>query len=259
MFVLLFAVAAVGVHAAAAQSLDGVWKSDGYGNVYELNGNTMKAFEATTQTCVPAFTAARVAPPASGQDEVFRVNERDRIAISAGERSDDKLLNHSIHIRRLARLPEVCSAPTANTTLGNFEVFTRTFAEQYIAFGLRHVDWDRVVTANREKVTARTSPRELFEILDSMIRPLGDLHTGIEAPRLKLESKESLRAITDRAIKGRIEVFATKGRRALFAVTDGAWSHGPIRSFCRGQVQFAIFQRQHGLSEIPVVRRLCAA
>jgi hypothetical protein len=230
----------VGVHSVAAQDLDGVWKSEGYGNVYELDATTMKAFEVTTQTCVPAFTATRVAPPNSGQDEAFRVKGRDPIVISAGKGPDDKLLNRSIQITRLPQLPEVCSVPTANTPLGNFEVFTHTFEEQYISFGLRHFDWDTVVNANREKVTIHTSPLELFEILDSMIRPLGDLHTGIEAPQLKRESKESFREGTDRIIKGGIDVFATKGRRALFRVTDNVWSHGPIQKFCKGQVQFGV-------------------
>jgi hypothetical protein len=238
--ILSLLIVTVGAHSVVARELDGVWKSEGYGNVYELHDNTMNAFEVTTRSCVPAFVATRVASSSLGQDEVFRVKGRDPIVISAGKGKDDKLLNHSIQISRLPQLPEICSIPTANTPLGNFQVFTRTFEEQYIAFGLRHFDWDSVVNANREKVTIHTSPRELFEILDSMIRPLGDLHTGIEAPQLKRESKESFRAGTGRIIKGGIDVFATKGRHALFGVTDSVWSHGPIRSFCNGQLQFGV-------------------
>lgn len=241
---------AVGVHAAATQSLDGVWKSEGYGDVYEIHGSKLRAFEVTTQTCVPSFIATRVAPSGLGQDDLFRVKRGDPIVIGAGEGPNDKVLNHLIQIHHLPQLPELCNAPTANTPPANFEVFTRTFAEQYISFGLRHVDWEKVVTANREKVTMQTSPRELFEILDSMIRPLGDLHTGIEAPQLKLESKESFRAGTDRVIKNGIDAFAKKGRRALFAVTDSAWSHGPIRSFCNGQVQFGVSSNGTGYLRI---------
>jgi C-terminal processing protease CtpA/Prc len=83
-----------------------------------------------------------------------------------------------------------------------------------------------------------------------MIRPLGELHTGIEAPQIKRESKDSFRAGTDRIIKGGIEVFATRGRRALFAVTDSVWSHGPIRSFCNGQVQFGVSSNGVGYMRI---------
>ncbi len=135
----------------------------------------------------------------------------------------------------------MCAPPTPNTPSGNFDVFTRTFAEHYIAFSLRHVDWEKIVSDNRGKVTPRTTPLQLFDILDSMIKPLGDLHTGIEARRPKRESKEPLRAGTDRVIKGGIERFATKGRRALFGVTDKAWLHDPLKTFCNGQIQFAHF------------------
>jgi hypothetical protein len=221
-----------------AQLLDGAWKSEGYGNVYEIRGNTLKAFEVTTQTCVLGFSATRIPPRNPGQDEIFRAKGRGPIVVSAGKGADDKVLDHSVQIDRLPQLPPVCTAPTENTPLGNFEVFADTFAEHYIAFDLRHFDWDKIVAANRQKVTPHTTPRELFEILDSMIRPLGDLHTGIEAPQLKRESKESFRAGTDRIIKNGIDAFATKGRRTLFAVTDTVWLHGSIKNLCNGQVQY---------------------
>jgi Peptidase family S41 len=231
---------AMGVPPIAAQPLDGVWESEGYGNLYELRGNTLKAFEVTTQTCVSVFTSTRVAPPGVGEEAAFRIKGQGSIVITAGQGPDDKLVNHDLRIHRLPQLPEVCRVPTANTPLGNFEVFTHTFAEHYIAFGLRHFDWDGVVAANRERITAHTSSRELFQILDSMIQPLRDLHTGIEAPQLKRESQIPLREGTDRVIKGGIDAFAKEGRRALFALTDSVWEHGPIRSFCNGKIQFGV-------------------
>jgi hypothetical protein len=139
----------------------------------------------------------------------------------------------------LPRIPAVRNPPTPNTPSGNFEVFTRTFAEQYIGFDLRHSDWDKIVGENRARVTPQTTPSQLFEIFDSMISPLGDLHTGIRAPQLKRESTDTFRAGTDRVIKGGIDNFATKGRRALYAVTDQAWLHGPFQTFCNGQIQYA--------------------
>jgi len=225
-------------HSVAGQSLDGFWRSERYGNVYEIHGTTLRAFELTTRTCVAGFTATRIAPSTPRPDEIFRTKGRDPIVVSAGKDADSRLLNHTVQLNRLSGLPAVCSAVTPNTPFGNFEVFTRTFAEHYISFGLRHVDWDKVVAANREKVKILTTPSELFEILDSMIRPLGDLHTGIEAPQIKRESKERFRPGTDRVVKDGIDFFASKTRPALFAVTDSVWAHGRIRSFCKGHVQY---------------------
>lgn len=47
--------------------------------------------------------------------------------------------------------------------MGNFEVFTRTWAEHYISFEPRHVDWDKVVAEARAKIGVGTTPGQLFE------------------------------------------------------------------------------------------------
>jgi hypothetical protein len=39
-----------------------------------------------------------------------------------------------------------------DTPLDNFEVFTRTWAENYTSFDLKRVDWDSIVSLNRSKV-----------------------------------------------------------------------------------------------------------
>ena len=122
----------------------------------------MKAFEVTTQTCVLGFSATRIARRNLGQDEIFRAKGRDPIIVTAGKGTDDKLVNHSVQIDRLPQLPPVCTAPTENTPLGNFDVFTRTFAEHYIAFDLRHVDWDKIVSANLER-SQPAQPHVSFE------------------------------------------------------------------------------------------------
>ena len=149
------------------------------------------------------------------------------------------MLNRNMRIDRIPQLPPECSPPTANTPFGNFEVFTRTVSEHYNAFDLRHVDWGKLVAENRAKITPQTTPVQLFEIFDSMIKRFGDLHTGIQARQLKRESPDTFRPGTDRLIiKSGVENFDTKGRRALFAVIDRTWLHGPIQDFCRGQLQY---------------------
>jgi len=247
---------------ASPQALEGVWQSQGYGNVYEIRGATLNAFEVTTQTCVHSFTANRLMIVTPGREATFKAPKGDMFVISAGGADDHKLLNH-LKIDRLPRMPGVCDPPTANTPLDNFDVFTRTFAEHYVAFSLRHIAWDKVVADNRQKVTSRTTPTQLFDVLESMIKPLGDLHTGIGAPKLKRESQDVLRPGTDRVIKGGIDNFATKGRRALFAGTDRAYLHGPLRNFCNGQIQYGHvndgigYLRIYRLAAIPSTATIC--
>ena len=147
-------------------------------------------------------------------------------------------------------MPAVCDHHTANTSPANFEVFTRTFSEQYIAFDLRQIQWDQLVAANRKKVTSKTTPTELFDVLESMLKQLGDLHTGIEAHGLKRESPDFFRPGTDRVIKGDIKNFETKGRHASFAATDRAHLDGPLQSFCNGQLLYGHINRTFGYLRI---------
>ena len=59
---LLFApVTAFGV-----DSLEGIWRSQGYDYVFNFQGSVLKAFEVTRTTCVPGFTATH--SPTAGPD-----------------------------------------------------------------------------------------------------------------------------------------------------------------------------------------------
>src|SRR6185369_6038611 len=80
-----------------------------------------------------------------------------------------------------ASKPPSCDAAAANTPQSNFDVFARTWAEQYGFFDIKHADWNAVVAANRTKVSDQTTPAELFDILKGMIEPLHDAHSSISA------------------------------------------------------------------------------
>jgi hypothetical protein len=140
----------------------------------------------------------------------------------------------------VATLPTACPPPTANTPLNNFDVFAHTFAEQYISFDLRRADWARVVAEYRARVSARTTPAELFEILSAMIRPLADIHTRIEARKLTREFDAPLKPSSDRVVRGNIERFAKFGRRQIAEITDRRYLRRSIVSLCRGQWQYGI-------------------
>ncbi len=240
---LLIAGALIFTGAALPQSLDGVWRSEGYGYVFEIKGPVLKEFEITKTTCVQGFTAQRQKVADAKSEAAFKSKNEGMFFIRSGEANDHKLLDQEdsvaeIRIDRLARMPAVCDHPTPNTPLDNFEVFARTWAENYISFDLRHRDWSEIVASYRPKVNSATTPTQLFEIFEAMIKPLGDLHTYIAAPDLKRSTKEFWRPGTDRVIKSGVDNFAGRGRRALFAVTDRDYLRTPLRKFCRGRLQY---------------------
>jgi hypothetical protein len=215
---------------AAAQSVDGVWRSQGYGDVFVVNGADWKTFEVTATTCVPEAQARRIAGAAADREATFQENGSDPFFIRSGGSHNHKILHRQgaasdVRIERIPRVPAVCARPTPDTPPNDFEVFARTWAEQYISFDLKHVDWNKIVGANRLKVTDKTTPTELFDILAGMIRPFGDAHTGIDAPSI------------DKHFKG-FKLGIERAPKSVLEVTDRVYLKSPLRSFCQDQVQY---------------------
>lgn len=228
---------------AAAQSLDGVWRTEGYGYVLEFRGPVLKGFEVTAQSCLPGFTAKLDRSPVAGREATFRSSDGDVYFVKAGGAADHRLLHNDgaasdMRIDRVPRKPAECDQPLPDTPANNFEVFTRTWAENYISFDLKHTNWDQVVAETRAKVTDKTTPAQLFDILTAMIQPFGDAHTSLEAPKLKREF-HVLRPGTDRVMKGSGRGDPrTRGTTTPLAVTDRAYLQGPLRQFCNGKIQY---------------------
>ncbi len=164
------------------------------------------------------------------REATFQMKGGRLFFVRSGGSNDHKVLHFEgaasdVRIDRLSRMPEVCNHPTPDTPQDNFEVFARTWAEQYISFDLRHVDWQKVVAENQPKVTADTSPVVVFAILAGMIQPLGDAHTSIEAPAIGM-SFHGFRLGIERSPK------------SVLKVTDSPYLKCPVQNFCEKQVQY---------------------
>jgi hypothetical protein len=225
-----------------AQSVDGVWRSRGYGDVFDIHGPTVKSYQVTSTTCVPGFTGQRDPATTAGREATFTHDRNEVFFIRAGGKRDHKLLHNEgsasdVRLDRLPRVPVVCDQPTPNTPAGNFEVFTRTWGENYILFDQKKVDWAEVVRANQSKIRPETTPAELYDILVGMIGPLHDRHTFIEAPDLKRDFS-TYRPGTDRIIKGNTGEFFSKTMPALQEITQNGYLKTPMRKWCREKVQY---------------------
>ena len=242
-----------------AQSLDGVWRSQGYGYVFQIKGRVLQAFEVTATSCLPGFTAKSDKSSVPGREVTFRTGDGDTYFIRTGGSADHRLLHNDgaasdIRIDRLLERPAPCIRPGGDTPMDNFEVFTRTWAENYISFDLKHADWDQIVTRSRAQVTAQTSPTALFEVLERMIQPFGDAHTFITTGSIKRRF-QGLRPGTDRVVtelvgNGGLEQFRKTGMGKLLAVTDRAYLHGPLRKFCNDWLQFGKIDASTGYLRI---------
>jgi C-terminal processing protease CtpA/Prc len=217
-----------------AQSLDGRWRSEGYGLYFDVSGETLKAFEVTAISCLPSFSAQRAAAESNG-DVVFKVVDRPTTFILRSGKDRDRRLLHQngaasdVVIRRQRVAPAACTTPVLDTPLANFDVFTRTWAEQYGFFDIRRMNWSTIVAERRPKITDRTAPTELFQILKELIEPFEDAHTSISANDLNQSFSGSRRSANwvDRADRPR-----------AFEIVDQKYVRTPLRSWCNGQVQY---------------------
>ena len=225
-----------------APSLDGVWRSQGYGDVFEITGPNLKAFEVTATTCLPGLTAVRDDSAIAGREATFRTEGGGEFFVRAGGSGDHRIFHNEgsasdVRFDRLQRLPAACDHPTPNTPEANFEVFARTWAEHYISFDLKKSDWAKVVEANRPKVTSKTTGAELFDIFEGMIAPFNDAHTFINAPDLKRDFRTG-RPGMDGLYKNGYMEFRNKVVPALLALTDRAYIRDPLRRWCNDQIQY---------------------
>jgi len=226
--------------------------------VFEIHGGKLRAFEVTATTCMPGYQAEREDTSLEGSEATFKTDDGDQFFVRRGGTADHRVLHSvgsasDVRIDRIPKLPPACEHPTPNTPQANFEVFTRTWSENYILFAQPHAEWDAAVAANRAKVGDQTTPAELFDIFAGMVEPLHNLHSYIDAPDLKRELR-TWKPGTDRLVK---DVPGGLGRRRLsqvtpklLAITDRAYLKTPLRKWCNDQVQYAHVDEHTGYLRI---------
>jgi hypothetical protein len=244
VIVSLAAIAVTLPAQVAAPSVRGLWASEGYGYVFEIAGDTLRAYEVTAISCLPSFSAI-AAPAPEGALGAFRFTQSPTTVLLLPDQADRARFHFNgaasdIVIRRASRKPAECERPAPNTPQSNFEIFARTWSEQYGFFDLKKVDWQKVVDANRSKVTDRTSAAELFAILKGMVDPFEDAHTSITAPDLKERFGGSR--------TGGTQIPRDQWDRAYGTVAR--YLTADLRKFCQGQLEFGMLAPDVGYLRI---------
>jgi hypothetical protein len=211
-----------------------LWVSEGYGYLFDAGPDTLRAFEVTSVSCIPSFTATVVSAPA-GAAAAYRMTNAPVTVLLLNDKTGGMRFHlngaaSDVILHSASQKPAVCDRPTPNTPTSNFDVFTRTWAEQYGFFDLKHVDWPAIVAANRSKVTDSTPPKELFAVLQGMIAPLHDAHTYIGAPDPSLRFS-GFREASDLVPRDQFP-------RALATVEH--YLTGGLHKFCEGQLEFGM-------------------
>ncbi|KAB7833738.1 S41 family peptidase [Streptomyces mobaraensis] len=171
---------------------DGVWRTDGYGMLVSVEGGgrRLRTYDTTAVSCLPGLLEAK------GNGSGRFTDARDEgltIAPTGPGRarlSYDGSVGH-VTLRRAGALPADCTAGPKPGEGGRpdprrvFDVFWRTYAENYPFFKAHGVDWKAVGDRFRPRVTAHTTDDELFDVFRRMIEPLHDGHTYLAAGKDK--------------------------------------------------------------------------
>lgn len=217
-------------------ALDGVWQTVGYGLAITIRGDSLRAFEVTSISCIPSFAAHR-----SGRDSSRTQFRKDGAPVTfevlSGSSTDERRFHEDgaasdMILRRVADMPERCSHPVATAPLTIFDIFWETYREQYAFFDLRKVDWNAMRARYRPTV-ANASPAELFAVLRTMIEPLHDAHTYIGAP------DPTLRFHGQRPDPDPI---GAAGRLIALKIIADRYLATPLHSFANGHVSFGLLK-----------------
>ncbi|WP_027927325.1 S41 family peptidase [Amycolatopsis benzoatilytica] len=172
MRILLAGLALLSTVALPHSTVDGVWRTVGYGQLVQVSGGKLSTYDVTKVSCLPGSLSG------TGDGTTFATNEGSVVTIRPGAMTFDDNLG----VRSLRRvpggLPRECRVPA--NELSTFDVFWHTFAENYPFFRAKGVDWQSEGDAARREVAAH--PDRLYDVLCGLIRPLHDAHVALSAP-----------------------------------------------------------------------------
>ena len=232
----LFPLSASAQNQRAMESLDGLWLSDGYGDLLEFQGNTLRGYEITTLSCIESGKATRKTEASDVNESVFVGDEGGTFRISPGTTADNRWLHEdgsvsNVLLRRTSSRPEPCNRPPAETPLANYQVFWETLSEHYPFFAMRQLNWIEVDKKFRPQVTPQIKPEDLFRIFSEMIEPLHDAHTSIRAGSIQ-QRFHGYRPAADPKQK--------KNAARITEIIETKYVRGGLHDFCNKQLQFGL-------------------
>lgn len=156
--------------------LNGIWQSEGYGHIFQVQDSKATAYDATDKTCQKNEDTSEIL------DALLRAPGKLKFRQSGGGDAfyiSQEFEPHETRYVKLDALPVTCEAQPQNTPMGNFDAFADYFASHYAFFDLYGVDWDASTAQVRKQITPETTDEQLFQILSGLIAPIKDGHVEL--------------------------------------------------------------------------------
>lgn len=200
IFLSLGLILLVGCKASKANrnSIEGIWKSIGYGEIIKIDSDSYKYFDITDFSCLPA-KEGNIAEVKNSMEV-----SNDTLIVKRG-------FSYYRYVR-IKKLPELSqqNLKDKNNIYYNFEVFANSYKNHYAYFDLNKIDWDSLYINSKNKINIKSTEVDLYLVLEDMIKRLKDNHGSIEPtdevyelaenqiqPKLIEEEKEALKQFGD--------------------------------------------------------------
>lgn len=155
-------------------SINGIWQSEGYGQIVSIDDQTVQLYDICSLNCTPKLSITKE----SFYDE-FEVKTVTETTLTLRESTTE------YDFKKLAELPDLCQRPEINKKndpLYNFETLCTTLEAHYCYFDTRNIDWDAMKAKYQAQITPKTKPLELFIIMDKMLTEFKDGHVTMFVP-----------------------------------------------------------------------------
>jgi len=149
-------------------SINGIWKSIGYGEILKINVNSYEYFDITDISCFPA--------------KVGDISEVKNSMQISNDTLTVKLGFSKYRYVRVNKFPDLCqqTIEDKNDISYNFEVFANTYKNHYAYFDLNKVDWDSLYINSKNKINSKSTEVDLYLVMEDMVEKMKDNHGSIE-------------------------------------------------------------------------------
>jgi len=225
---------------------DGIWRSQGYGEIVDVRADSFEHYEVTRISCV-----SRGIRPRDQLVETIGEVTADRQRQPMGGRAPT-IVRRGISLYTwmpLDRLPESCEARRESLDPRYlFDIVWQTFDEHYAFFALRNVDWKDAGERLRSRLQETTDDPALFSVLSELLAPLRDRHVRLKAGELLFVSGSTARptpgpdglAARHAQLQPALKTFLGKGLL-----------EGPLRSTANDQVWWGRLDGDIGYLALP--------
>ena len=162
---------------ASAPEIRGVWRSRGYGWVFDISETGLTQYHIQGDACFETPEAAK------GLTETLSLDYRFYRTGPGGAEAILQLLPDDTEIRvdRLSSLPAQCASDRDWSYADILDYFVDLVAAEYAFFDERNIDWSARALAAQARIGSIDDDAAFYDLLASMIDGFSDSHTKLIA------------------------------------------------------------------------------